>query len=134
VRKIAAAGTAVVVAHLGVSLLHRQAHIHLQIMLTRNQWLFVLAVITLAPPVAAILLWTRLRRVAAWLLLLSMLGSFVFGAYYHFVAVSPDNVSQVPPGAWGTRFQLSAVLLAVVEGLGCGVGIWALRQRLDLIS
>lgn len=133
-RKIVAVATSVVLAHLGLSLLHRQAHIHLQIMLTRNQWLFVLAVITLAPPVAAILLWTRFQRVGAWLLLLSMLGSFVFGVYYHFAAVSPDNVSQVPPGAWGTRFQLSAVLLAVVEALGCGVGIWALRQRLDEVS
>lgn len=126
--RIAAVGTAVVLAHIAVIVLHGLAHVHLQIALTRGQWLFVMTVINLAPPAAAILLWTPWRRAGAWLLLLSMLGSFVFGAYHHFVAVSPDNLSQVAPGAWGTWFRLSAVLLGVVEAFGCGAGLQALLQ------
>ena len=126
-RKVASVATALVLGHLAVNLLHRLAHIHLRIALTRNQFLFVLVVINLAPVLAAVLLWTPLRRAGAWLLLLSMLGSFAFGAFYHFVAASPDNVLQVAPGVWGSRFQISAVLLAVVEAVGAWVGMWALK-------
>ncbi len=48
-------------------------------------------------------------------------------AYNHFVVASPDYVAHVPPGLWGTLFQVTAVLLAVTEALGLFVGLRFLR-------
>src|SRR5574340_1040720 len=97
-------GTAIVLAHLAVNVVHGLAHAKLHIGLTRGQIDFIVAVILLGPIVAMILLWTQLRRAGAWLLLVSMAGSFVFGAYYHFVLISPDNVLHVPVGSYRMTF------------------------------
>jgi hypothetical protein len=120
-------GTAVVLAHGIVATVHGLAHQHLAIDLTAPQKVFVLVVITLAPLVSMLLLWTRLRRVGAVLLLLSMLGSLVFGVVNHFLIVSPDHVQHLARGDWRFPFQLTAALLVITEGLGCWVGAKAMR-------
>jgi hypothetical protein len=54
-------------------------------------------------------------------------GTLAFGAYNHFVAVSPDHVLHVPGAVeWRSLFQASAILLAVIECAGVFVGAWAL--------
>jgi hypothetical protein len=122
-------GTTLVALHAVVAGLHRAAHEELHIDLSQTQWAFVIVVITVAPVLAAVLLWTPLGRAGAWLLALSMAGSFAFGAYYHFIAMSNDHVSQVPAGRWGTIFEITAYLLAFLEALACGVGVWAAVRR-----
>jgi hypothetical protein len=121
-------GTAIVLAHLAVNVVHGLAHAKLHVGLTRGQIDFIVAVILLGPILAMILLWTRLRRAGAWLLLVSMAGSFVFGAYYHFLLNSPDNVSHVSAGSYRMAFQITAVLLALTEALGCWVAAWVLAR------
>lgn len=125
-RGAAIVGTVLVVLHLAVNIIHGLSHSHLHIGLVRWQIMFVALVIILGPVVAAILLWTPARRIGAWFLLLSMGGSLFFGGFYHFVAHGTDNVAEVPPGFWGTQFKVSAMLLAVVEVLGCCAAIWTL--------
>lgn len=44
-----------------------------------------------------------------------MVGSIAFEGYNHFMVMSPDHVSQVPPGAWGGTFRITAVLSLVTE-------------------
>jgi hypothetical protein len=46
-----------------------------------------------------------------------MLGSFLFGVYHHYVLVSPDNISHLPPGTPKalSRFVISAGLIALIE-------------------
>jgi hypothetical protein len=39
-----------------------------------------------------------MNRWAYGLFFLPMLGSFAFGAYHHYVLMSPDNISHLPPG------------------------------------
>ncbi len=125
-RKTALIGTLLVLLHLAVNIVHGLAHEHLRIGLAPWQLLFVALVIIVGPVVAMILLWTPARRTGAWLLLLSMAGSLLFGAFFHFVAAGADNVAQLPHGLWGTQFKVSAALLAVVDVLGGWAGIWAL--------
>ncbi len=133
--RVARYGTAIVLAHLAVNLVHGLAHVRLHVGLTHGQINFIVPVILLAPVVAIILLWTQLRRAGAWLLLVSMVGAFVFGAYYHFVLISPDNIWHVPTGSYQMTFQITALLLALTEALGCWVGAWALaRLRLARTS
>jgi hypothetical protein len=56
-------------------------------------------------------------RLALWLFLTAMCASFLFGTYYHYVFVSPDNIQHLPAGsaAAHARFALSAALLALIE-------------------
>jgi hypothetical protein len=118
-------GTAAVVVH-GIPLvLHSMAHVQLGIFLPSTLANVYIGVVLFAAPVVAVgLLWTGWTRSGAWLLALSMLGSLVFEVYNHFMAMSPDHVSQVPAGAWGDIFRMTAVASAVTEVLGLTAGVF----------
>ena len=120
-------GTTVVVIHALVVALHGLAHQKIPIPLSLLQSLFVSAVIVLAPIGAVGLLWTSFERAGRWLFLVSMTGALLFGIYNHFIGMSPDHISQIPNDCWGVLFQVTAILLLVTEGIGCGVGVWALN-------
>ena len=91
--------TGLVVIHLVASLWHGSAHTHLAIDLPPEKTLFVFIVILIAPIVAAALVWTRYASAGLWVFFLSMLGSFLFGWYHHYVLVSPDNIGHLPAGS-----------------------------------
>jgi hypothetical protein len=110
-------------------LLHGMAHQHLGISLTAVQEAFVLSVIVMAPLVALALFFTRLQQWAAGLLLLSMLGSLLFGVANHFVLISPDHILHLPAGEWARSFQITAILLSVTECIGCLLGWLGLRSN-----
>lgn len=122
-------GTAIVLAHMAVVLLHGEAHARLAVELGSWQTVFAATVIVLAPLVAAVLLWTRYWCSGALLLAASMAGSLVFGVYHHFVAVSPDHVSHLPPGEARELFRVTAWLLPISEAAGLVVGAWSVRSR-----
>ena len=88
-------------------------------------------IISIAPVVALIMIWTRYPNAGLWLMLLSMFGSFVFGCYHHFIELGTDNVSLIPAGDWRLAFQITAVLLAFIEAAGCILSIFALRTFSD---
>jgi hypothetical protein len=58
-----------------------------------------------------------------------MAGSLIFGLYFHFVHESFDHVSHREHDLWGITFTATAVLLAVVEALGCWIGIAGARTK-----
>jgi len=89
--------------------------------------LYVLVVITIAPLVAGVLLLTRWARQGALLLALSMLGSFVFGVWYHFLSATSDNVMEVH-GPWRSSFLWTAIALAIIEFAGMLMGIVAAKS------
>jgi hypothetical protein len=126
--KIAQYGTTITVIHTIANGLHGLAHVEIPIPLSLVQSLFVGIVIFLIPIVATILLWTQFDRIGSWLLLSSIAGSLLFGIYNHFIAISPDHVSQVSFAGWGLLFQVTAILIVIMDGLGSGVGLWALRN------
>jgi hypothetical protein len=102
----------------------------LKVELSRSQFLFVVLVITIAPLVAGVLLLKNARAAGAILLALSMAGAFVFGLYYHFVQISPDHIFHLPGisgSIWVIAFQVTAVLLLLIEGIGVIAGIMALK-------
>lgn len=123
---IAQYGTAVVVSHAIVVMLHGLAHEKIPVPLSQLQSLFVGSMIVFAPIAAMILLWTPFLQVGSWLLLGSMAGAILFGLYHHFIVISPDHISQIPFAGWGVLFQITAILLFLTEGLGCAIGAWAL--------
>jgi hypothetical protein len=78
--------------------------------------------------VAAILLWTTRRRVAAWILLAALGVGVVVGVYEHFLRDSADNVFTMAASAWSTQFRVSAVLLPLVQLLGCILAVRVIRE------
>src|SRR5215813_8467948 len=84
--------TALGAIHLAVAIWHGAAHAELGVALSPAQNLFVYVVVVFAPLVAVGLLWTRYVRLAVWLFLIAMAASLLFGVYYHYVFVSPDNI------------------------------------------
>ena len=123
-------GTAIVVCHAIVSLVHGLAHSELHIELSRTETGFVLIVIGLCPLVAMGLLWTSGRMSGLVLLVLSMAGSLLFGLYRHFLVMGPDHVGEQAQGFWATTFALTAYGILLTEGLGIYVGMrFLLRKR-----
>ena len=117
---------ALILVHLVVSTLHRSAHQAAMVTLTTFGYIFVVVVITLMPLVTAASLFTRKKKVGALLLALSMLGSFIFGFWYHFLSHTNDNVAQVH-GPWHSTFLWTAIALAVIELAGAIVGFRLFR-------
>jgi hypothetical protein len=125
--KMAQYGTTIIVIHEIINGLHGLAHTAIPIPLSLLQSWFVGTVIFPAPIITAILLWTYFYRIGYWLLLGSMAGSGLFGIYNHFIVISPDHVSHVAFVGWGWLFQVTAGIIPIVNGIGCGIAIWALR-------
>lgn len=118
-----------VVIHAVISALHGLAHFLIPVPISVPQAIFIGGVITVLPIIAALLIWRQRVQWALTVLLLSMTGSLLFGLYNHFVVISPDHISQLPPTPLGVLFQITAILLAVSEGIGIGVSLWGLKTR-----
>src|SRR5712691_5403196 len=124
---------AVLVAiHLAVAVWHGNAHTALAIALPPEKNAFVFIVILLAPLVAASLMWTRYALVGVWMIVLSMLGALLFGAYHHYVMVSPDNIGHLPQGSADAQstFIASAAALALLELASALYGVFSLGSLL----
>jgi hypothetical protein len=121
-------GLILVALHFIVSAVHGAAHLNLHINLNTWQTVYVFLVITTLPLVSGFLLWRRAGS-GFWLLFFSMLGSLIFGGYYHFIAAGADNVSALGSHAWSAPFQLTAVLLAVTEAAGVLTGAAGVLKR-----
>ena len=122
-------GTAVVAVSAALNVAHTASHAGQHVLfLPAWQLTYVAVVVYAAPVVAAVLLWTHFRRSGAWLLAVSMAGSFVFGLLYHFLVPGPDNVFAQPPGPWRDAFVVTAVLLSLLQAAGVLIGLWAARR------
>jgi hypothetical protein len=129
--KLTLAAYLTIAVHLVLVIVHAAAHGTLNVEPTTTQLSFILVVIMIAPVVAGFLL-SRYGAVGISLFALSMAGSFVFGAYNHFVGHSIDDVSEVAqlqPHIWSAIFRWSAIGLAISEAVGIVVGIWLLIYR-----
>src|SRR5215813_8391902 len=121
--------TVAVLVNLIVNMLHGRAHATLGVGLSSWQKVYVGVVILIAPLVAmVVLLWTRYDRLGLWLLVVSMAASLIFGVVYHYVVISPDHVSHLPPGEAQGLFRVTALLLMLTELFGVVVGLFALRS------
>jgi hypothetical protein len=121
-------GVFVVAFHFLISLVHGVAHSSLHIDLKPWQTVYVLLVITLLPLISAFLLWRALTG-GSFLLLASMLGSLIFGGYYHFIAAGADNVASLGLHSWAPAFQVTAVLLGVTEVAGVLTGLFGVLKK-----
>lgn len=129
----------VVAIHFVIVVLHAVAHEVLKVKATTAQLAFIIPVIIVAPVVAAIIL-RKFEQAGTVLLFISMLGSFVFGLYYHFIADTIDHVKHVAklePAFWSAMFQMTSYLFLVSEILGvvvAGLLLAAVRRQVQLLA
>ena len=120
-----------VTIHLAATLWHGSAHTQLAIALPPEKNAFVYVVILIAPIVAGGLVWTRYISIGLCVFFLSMLGAFLFGAYHHYVLVSPDNIGHLPSGSpeSHSQFIASAAVIALFELASALTGAFSLGSR-----
>src|ERR1043165_1445700 len=118
----------VVGAHLGVNMLHGQAHESLGVGLSSWQKVYVIVMILVAPLVALLLSLTRYLRAGLWLLLVSMLCLLRFRLCYHSGIISPHNRALLPGGDARGLFRITALLLVITEALGVALAGITLRR------
>jgi len=126
-------GILLVIVHAIITTPHSIAHTNLHIAMDTWQNIYIFLVILIAPIVAAILIWKK-RRAGYVLLTISMVGSFAFGVYYHFIAIGSDNVFTLPASSWTLTFQSTAWLLAITELAGVVIGFLGGANRLETIQ
>jgi hypothetical protein len=120
----------IVAIHFVVVVLHSIAHQLLSVNASPAQLAFIFPVIIVAPVVAGFML-PKFEKFGTVLLAASMLGSFVFGVYYHFIVDTIDHVAhvaQLEPHRWSQMFVASSYLLAITELLGAVVGLMLLLR------
>ena len=115
--------------------LHGIAHQQAEVSISDLQFAYVFLVIFVAPIAAAVMLSferpKKIQRGGAWLLLISMLGSLIFGFAYHIVLPGPDNIFTVMHGTSLNNsifFTSSAILLVMIDGLGSWIRVIAIRR------
>ena len=123
--------------HFVVVVLHSIAHNVLPVEATPAQLAFILPVIIVAPLVAGVIL-IKFEKAGMILLTATMLGSLIFGIYYHFIADTIDHVAHVAhrePLFWSQMFVVTSYLLAITEAAGAAVGLISLlRQKQSIKS
>jgi hypothetical protein len=124
----------VVIAHLVLAGLHGIAHVGGGIASSVGQVTYAAAVIL----VSVYGIYRHYRypgRAGAVLVVVSMAGAFVFGTYFHFLSGTEDNIRHVhsaTAGRWAMPFDLSAVLLAILELFGTALAYAVLRRRVRI--
>jgi len=133
--KLKLSAVALVVIHFVVVVLHSRAHDKLPVEATPAQLVFNIPVIVVAPVVAVIVL-AKFEKAGMVLLVAAMLGSLVFGVYYHFIADTIDHVAHVAhrePLFWSQMFVVTSYLLGITEAAATAVAlIWLKRQTQPL--
>ena len=120
--------TFVVLAHAGVVFWHLVLVAKITPGLTEHQVLAATTAINLVPTVALVLLWTHFLRLGGFLLFLPLAVGLVIGGSEHFVTPGPLNVFYMATTPWVLPFQVTAVLLLVLEVSGCWIAVQAFRR------
>jgi hypothetical protein len=75
-------------------------------------------------PVAGLVAFAKgFLKLAGCMITLPLAVALVIGTYAHFLSPGEDNIFRMPPADLRLPFQVSAVLLVVLEALGCWIGI-----------
>jgi hypothetical protein len=83
----------------------------------------LLILFNLFPIAGLVALAKGFRKLAGSMIILPLVIPLVIGTYAHFLSPGTDNILRMPPGDLRLSFQISAVLLVLLQALGCWVGI-----------
>lgn len=131
----------VVLAHIIITGMHGIAHQQAGVSISDFQSAYVFLVTLAAPIAAAVMLFLNKPKIqlgGAWLLLVSMLGSLLFGLVYHVLLPGSDNIFTIimhePLLDSAVFFTSTAMLLVIVDGVGSWIGARTTRMVAKVIS
>ncbi len=77
------------------------------------------------------LLWTRLKRIGSFVLIIGFAIGLVIGSLEHFFIAGPNNVFDAGYGGWAILFDTSVALLVALEiaGVWCAGRILVARSQ-----
>ncbi|MGO9847343.1 MAG: hypothetical protein ACLPKT_12270 [Methylocella sp.] len=126
-RKLYWYATLFVLAHAVVVFWHLELLARLETALRPDQVLLFAGLANMVPLIAVIFLWAHFPRVGGWLLLFLAMP-LAIGGYSHFLSTGSDNIFRMTPGELTLAFRTSAVLLLLLEFLGCWVAVQILTD------
>lgn len=123
--------TTIIIAHMVVLIWHLFIAANIPPGLPTIKILTVAIAINLASVIGLILLLLQIYRLAAILIFPPMALTLVIGAYEHFASFGPNSVFGIPASERAPSFRATAVLLIILELLGCWIGArsWVLQTR-----
>jgi hypothetical protein len=86
---------AVVLLHLGITLVHGTAHARADVNLSPGSMSFVFTVILIGPVLGLIVQRAGLPRAGAWAVAATLAGGLLFGLVNHFLLPGADHVGHV---------------------------------------
>jgi hypothetical protein len=113
-------GTSIVVAHYIAIIWHVMLLVRIQPGFPR-QGIVALLLVNLVPVSGVLAFAKGFPRSAAAVVIVPLATGLLIGGYSHFFGSAADNVLRMQPGAMTLAFRSSAVLLLVLEALGCWV-------------
>lgn len=126
VRKLFRYATLVVLVHAVVVFWHLELLARREAVLKVDHVPLFAGLANVIPVLALISLWAHFPKLGAWLLLF-LAVPLAIGGYSHFLSNGSDNVFRMAGGEFTFAFRISAVLLFVLEFLGCWFSIQILR-------
>jgi hypothetical protein len=81
----------------------------------------LLIVINLIPVAGLFAFAKAFSKLAASMIAIPLAVALIIGGNAHFLSSGPDNVFRLPPGAYILSYQISAVLLVILEVMGCWI-------------
>lgn len=109
-----------------------QWHLSLLVKVEPNtpQFLPPLLILINLIPLAGLFVFARgFSKLAASLITIPLAVALVIGGSSHFLSPGTDNVFRMAPGQFRLPFQISAVLLVLLEAFGCWIGLRMWRAR-----
>ncbi len=119
-RKLLLWGTLIVLAHFAIVIWHLVLLMKVQPGMPTAA-LLLLVLINLIPAAGLILFVKGFHKTAASMIMAPLGVALVIGFYRHFLSAGTDNVLHMPAGKLTLAFQISAMVLAVLEAAGCWI-------------
>jgi hypothetical protein len=120
-RKLLLWGTPIVLAHYAIVIWHVALLVKVQPGFPRLAILLLLSINLF--PIAGLFAFGRgFPKLAGSMIIIPLGIALVIGGYTHFLSAGSDNVFRMVPSELRSPFQVSAVLLALLEALGCWIG------------
>jgi hypothetical protein len=121
-RKLLLWGALVVLAHFVVVLWHLVLLVKVQPSIPTLA-ILLLILINLVSVAGLVAFAKGFRKLAGSMIVIPLGVALVIGGYTHFLSAGTDNVLRLPPGDLRLPFQVSAVLLMLLEGAGCWIAV-----------
>lgn len=119
---------ATLVLHLLTHIIHGLPHVGIPVNLRPALLAGVVLFVYVLPLVGITSILLGADQIGVLTFTTGMVGSFLQSNLLHFLLSNPDNIRALGAGPWQDVFAGTAVMIAVVDGFGIILGVYAWRE------